>query len=333
MQNTLLDGLSKEGLDVSIKRQTRDKHLVDSSPNQLAALGTKARLAKTAGLLAKLPTNERTSWALEVKAEANVFYAEGKYQLAMETYLEALTASDFGEGYLRATNAPPEVFVGNKSKDSRSKFHDIDVEIVVEGESASSGDHQGNVEALIMPILCNLSACCIQLKQWSKALEFANQAVALRPLWPKAHFRKGIALLQMDENKDALKSLREAEKSSNLQLPKSLDTDSASDDTKKVSPNGKLNANDLGRLRTLMIKAKNGLSKDRYKKELLKTSMQKVFGSADSSLKRDQTEVLSMSTLQPVATPSILSPLEFVVFLVYYLWNYLLYFLFRGGKG
>jgi hypothetical protein len=50
---------------------------------------------------------------------------------------------------------------------------------------------ENNVENLVIPVLCNMAACCMQLKEWAKAAMFCDQALQLRPQCIKALMRKG----------------------------------------------------------------------------------------------------------------------------------------------
>ncbi len=169
--DVVLKELNTGGVSVEVKRQRPDGRLESTRPNELATLGTKAKLANTANLLNKLSVEERLVWALEMKNHGNEFYSQQKYFEAMNTYVEALTASSFG---------------GSINKDGPD----------------------GNVDCMVIPVLCNLSACCIQLNEWSKAIQFSQQAIDLRPNCLKAQLRKGVALLKINEYSDAMACFR-----------------------------------------------------------------------------------------------------------------------------
>lgn len=167
----MFEGLKKGGMGVDIKRQRDDGVMVDAREHELASLGTKSTVASTAGLLKKLTPVERLEWAIETKNEANVFYKEKKFREAMGKYVECLAATDFG-----------------------SK----------EAEDASESRSGGNVEVLVIPVLCNLAACCIQVEEFSKAVAFSEQAIILRPECTKAQLRKGLGLTRIGEFELAL---------------------------------------------------------------------------------------------------------------------------------
>lgn len=66
---------------------------------------------------------------------------------------------------------------------------------------------EDNIDDLVVPVLCNLTACCLELQQWGKATLFIDQIFPLRPLCRKAHYRRGVALLQLHEYSLAIKAL------------------------------------------------------------------------------------------------------------------------------
>jgi hypothetical protein len=67
---------------------------------------------------------EKDMWAIEMRKMANELYNEKKYDEALGRYMEALTASDLG----------------------------------------TAADSQSNIDTVIVPLLCNMSACCVQMK-------------------------------------------------------------------------------------------------------------------------------------------------------------------------
>jgi tetratricopeptide (TPR) repeat protein len=67
-----------------------------------------------------------------------------------------------------------------------------------------------NVDSLVVPVLCNLAACCIQLEEWNKAHEFCNQALALRPDTVRALIRRATILLHKCHFLDAKRDLTRA---------------------------------------------------------------------------------------------------------------------------
>jgi tetratricopeptide (TPR) repeat protein len=189
----VFDELQKSGLGIDIKRKGTDGSLIDAKPNELASLGTKSTVATTAGLLKKLSYEEKLAWAIETKNEANELFKDGKFHEAMGKYVESLAGSDFGSvGY------------------DRPKIVNLDDD--EEEEDNEATENTGNVDTLVVPVLCNLAACCIQVAEWGKAVNFADQAVLLRPHCAKAQMRKGIGLMRSGEHELALSSFELAQK-------------------------------------------------------------------------------------------------------------------------
>ena len=174
------------GMTVSVKRRCTDGSLIDASANQLSTLSTKSRVATAAQALKELPPTERTAWAIEMKDYANELYATNQTRDAMEKYVEALAATNFGSQ--GGAGAGAGAGAG--------------------GERDNEEDN--NIDVLVIPILCNLASCCIRLQEFSKALAFADQALKLRPQCGKALMRRGIALLQHAEYARSVAALTQA---------------------------------------------------------------------------------------------------------------------------
>eukprot|EP01034_Spumella_vulgaris_P023119 gene23119-29312_t len=105
--DVVLNELNAGGVSVEVKRQRHDGILENTKPNELSTLGTKAKLASTAALLKKLTPEERLEWAVEMKNHGNDFYAQLNFNDAMNTYVEALTAADFGSNSAESSSAVP----------------------------------------------------------------------------------------------------------------------------------------------------------------------------------------------------------------------------------
>ena len=189
-------------MTVQIKRRCNDGSLIDANENQLSSLNTKARVATAAQGLATLPIEERTAWAIEMKDYANELYANGMFQEAMEKYVEALAASNFG--------IPQTI---------ESKRVEVKKDLLSTTSPSSSSNLQeplakecGNIDSLVAPVLCNMAACCIQLNDFAKALKFSDTVLELRPRCGKALLRRGMALMQppCQEYALAIESLRAA---------------------------------------------------------------------------------------------------------------------------
>jgi tetratricopeptide (TPR) repeat protein len=175
-----------KGMHVEVARQGKNGVLHPAKPQEMATLETKSRIANTANLLKKLSKEEKLEWAIATKDEANVLYQQNKYSEAMEKYVECLTATDFGTNTANVvgteTDEPPSL----------------------------SSSSSGNVDELVIPVLCNLAACCVQIQAWNKAIMFADQALQLQPNCRKAAYRQGVGYVHVHEYSAALKSFANA---------------------------------------------------------------------------------------------------------------------------
>jgi tetratricopeptide (TPR) repeat protein len=264
--DVVFNELKKSGIGVDIKRKGDDGVLRDARQNELASLGTKATVASTAGLLKKLTPEEKLAWAIETKNEANELYKQKMFQEAMGKYVESLAGSDFGD----------------KEPNSSNK---------------------GNVDSLVIPVLCNLAACCIQVEEWGKAVSFGDQAVLLRPQCSKAHLRKGIGLMHLGEHELALDCYALAQ-STATNKPK-LDndpTEAAVVAASEEAPAGEgegcdqhatLSEVDWRRLPSLILQAKRGMQQHKKqmkaRREALASAFKKNSGSTAISVGADDT--------------------------------------------
>ena len=187
-----------EYMDVVIKRKMPDGSFVDASAASMSVLSTQAKVATQAQALMGATKEERTKWAIEMKNYANSLYAEHQYADAMEKYVEALTASDFGTK--QKDSAPSSDNIGTSLDESLNQYARNDID---------------NIDVLVIPVLSNLAACSIQLQQWKKAEKFCQQAIELRPNCAKAYMRKGIALFNLGDYHDAKQALLTARNVSN----------------------------------------------------------------------------------------------------------------------
>lgn len=238
--------MRKSGMAVDIKRKGDDGVMVDAREHELASLGTKSTVASTAGLLKKLPPHERLAWAIETKDEANVFYKERKFKEAMGKYVECLAATDFG----------------TKNEG--------------DNEETSAG---GNVEVLVIPVLCNLAACCIEVEEWNKAVSFSEQAIILRPECCKAQLRKGLGLMHLGEYELALSCFTIVQ---NIAIvPQSVEVTDAEHDGGHAEDTTvslkALSAHDFARLPACINQSKRGLQQQRQQLKRQRESLAKAF--------------------------------------------------------
>eukprot|EP00981_Chlorochromonas_danica_P005022 scaffold1001_cov188-Ochromonas_danica.AAC.11 len=174
LQSSSTSSTTLPGMTVEIKRPTADGLLQPVAAQDMKLLTTRAQVASSAQLLQHLSSEEKLDWAIETKLEGNALYQEGRYEEAMGRYVQALAATNFHEGG----------GVGG-------------------GGGAGGGGGGGNVDSLVIPVLCNLAACSMRLGQWSKAILFCDQAIALRPFCLKALYRRGKALLEVAAYQEA----------------------------------------------------------------------------------------------------------------------------------
>ena len=238
--------IKSNGIDCDIKKKDQYGNLVSVKTNELEALGTKSIIASTSKLLAKLETKERLAWALDTKDEANQLYKKCLFKEAMGKYVEALAAADFGD----------------KNNISSCNYDTK--------ESIRIND--GNVDELIIPVLCNLSACCIELKEWKKAISFSEQALLLRPSCYKAFIRRGIGYLHIGDYELSLESFIVVDQ--HIKKMMAMDTETSGS---TMSSPLELSQSDVNRLPQLMMQAKKGKRIEKKKLMQQRKSLMRAF--------------------------------------------------------
>ena len=250
--------MKSNGVDCDIKKKDQYGNLVSVKKNELEALGTKSIIASTSKLLKKLNKREQLIWALETKDDGNQLFKRGLFNDAMSKYVEALAAADFGNDNKATTT----------TDDSR-----ID-ELNNEGESIHHYHHvtNSNVDELIIPVLCNLAACCIELKEWRKTISFSEQALILRPTCSKALLRKGIGCLNTGDYKLSLDCFTAVDE----YIQRMVGTTTATEE--HVSkPLEEISLTDANRLPHLIMQARRGIQRQRKQLSQQRSSLMKAF--------------------------------------------------------
>jgi hypothetical protein len=92
-----------------------------------------------------------------------------------------------------------ELYAAGEIKGAMEKY--------TEALAASDLGPNGNVDTLVVPVLCNLAACCIRLEEWGKCARFCQQALEMRPRCFKANLRLGHCFLKLGEYKRSIEYL------------------------------------------------------------------------------------------------------------------------------
>lgn len=189
--NAVADSLAKSGIKPQFKRQLKDGTLVDADTNYLDLLNARTRIANTAQSIHGASQHDKTLWAIEMKNFANALFEHKRYREALEKYVESLTASNFGRS---ATD-----------------------------EEVTQQDEDSNIDNLIVPVLCNMAACCLQLQEWGKAKRFCEEALRLRPRCFKALIRYSKSLFYLGEYQLVIQKLNELKSLDDKLLDKEKD--------------------------------------------------------------------------------------------------------------
>jgi hypothetical protein len=137
-----------------------------------------------------------------MKDEANRVYYEQRYDEALELYVQALAASNFGGKKsivdekmeaIREEEKTAEASGKNQEGDGKGGEEEEDlVDDSIDAELAKlPALPDVNIDSLVLPVLSNMAACCIQQQRWGKAIQFCKQVLALRPGCVRALIRFG----------------------------------------------------------------------------------------------------------------------------------------------
>lgn len=117
--------------------------MLDATENELMSLQSRSRIAVTANNLTNLSPEERTLWAIEVKDQANELFKRGLFAEAASQYLEVHDSIVLLLFLIIFIRPPRQAIAATRLDDS---------------------DEGGNVDEIVVPLLCNIAACNIQMK-------------------------------------------------------------------------------------------------------------------------------------------------------------------------
>ena len=256
---TMVKGLSSNGMTVEFKRQLSCGEYENATEKDLSLLTSKASIATMAQQIQHLPEDDKLKAALELKEQGNELFRNQKYDEALKVYLQSLSASNFGD---------------------------------------STSSSSGNVNTLIVPILGNMAACCLQMKEYVKVAKFCEQIIQLRPDNFKANLRKGISFYYLKEYDLSLESLKLA-KSILAKIPdienytssaQSVSNNSTVDQSTSFSKDemnklyGSIDAQDKQKLDHFLVKCRKERLEEKERLKKQKLSLQKAFASGPYAL-------------------------------------------------
>jgi tetratricopeptide (TPR) repeat protein len=94
-----------------------------------------------------------------------------------------------------------------KSLEASDKYRDCLAELKF-GRREGKGFNDDEIENIIVPALCGLATCCLEQREYQKALTYCNQVMELRPMNRKAAYLQGIANVELGSFKAAMKFYR-----------------------------------------------------------------------------------------------------------------------------
>jgi tetratricopeptide (TPR) repeat protein len=211
-----------QNMKMEIQRKLPDGSYAPANSNEVDHLKTQARMSTFAGAIKDMTVEEKTACAIEMKKAANQLYEEEDYEEAMQVYMQVLMAANFGSGLKNLQENYDDIGENNDNIPRVEELpDDYDAVEVEENEKAKASDtnnvkecDENNIDSLVVPVLNNLTACCIQLGFYGKAIQFATQTLSLRPNTPRAILRLGRAHLELANFREAEKYLNQALNSS-----------------------------------------------------------------------------------------------------------------------
>jgi hypothetical protein len=136
---------SSSSAKIELKQRLPDGSYQPAPSGTMEAIGSQAKLAATANIIANMTKEEKTKWAIDKRNEGNQSYLRKEFEGAIQIYLEVPHSS-----FLFSDLSSPQCLTATEFTQKDSK----------EDSKSSSG----NVQEVVIPVLCNLAACCVQLK-------------------------------------------------------------------------------------------------------------------------------------------------------------------------
>ena len=69
---------------------------------------------------------------------------------------------------------------------------------------------EGNIDEVVIPLICNLAACSVQLRDWRRTVLLCKEALRIRPNCLKALIRCALAFIELEEYSCAKAYLKKA---------------------------------------------------------------------------------------------------------------------------
>jgi hypothetical protein len=145
--------ITRDRLYDDIRTQNNPSHLTHTNGSRLSNSLCHSPLSFSLIYIGK-SRSEKLAWCREKREEGNNLYKKKMLTQALDCYVISLTGLDFG----------------NTEEEKKEAVLQVQV-----------------------PVLCNMAACWILMKDWGKAEEICTQALTLDPLNHKALARRGTA--------------------------------------------------------------------------------------------------------------------------------------------
>ncbi|DBA02885.1 TPA: LOW QUALITY PROTEIN: hypothetical protein N0F65_005912, partial [Lagenidium giganteum] len=140
MNDVMAPMLPDSKATIALKRKLDNGIMLDTSPKEIAYLDTRAKIKHSAMQTAALNRNERSEWMNAKREQGNEAFRRGEYAQAADIYIEALAGIEFGK--------------------SESEKREVKMQVQ-------------------LPLTCNLVSCMLMMKQWYKAKQMADMALAI----------------------------------------------------------------------------------------------------------------------------------------------------------
>jgi hypothetical protein len=189
------------------------------------------RLAQLARMVAPLPPHEKAAFSAAMRAQGNAKFTEGDWSGAEELYMQSLVGLDFGTAIGGITsnviddshdtagmrvdgNSHQRIDAVGDTSSTSTRSADLDIAretddvpvtststapIDIETTSMTTSTSEKAVTGLTetttaiqVPVLCNLVACALAQRKWTRAVLLADHALNLDPTNWKALARKVI---------------------------------------------------------------------------------------------------------------------------------------------
>ena len=178
---------AESGASVEFKRRSADGSVVmDADPADVERVDLEMKMAQLSRMVATLPRAEKLAFSAEVRKQGNEKFASGDFDGAADLYMQSLAGLDLGAAQQDTSDADVSLGGGSGGGGGDGGTEERLVAESLQTRTAELAATESR-DAIQVPVLCNLAACALQTRKWSRTIALTTMALDLDPGAWKAH--------------------------------------------------------------------------------------------------------------------------------------------------